>query len=131
MKKQVLFLVTTVFLLSMIATSPAGWKTILTKEQNGQEITVKTGDVIQVELESLGGAGYVWAFESLEKEYFESLRGGNRSVSKPGLEGAPVTKTWSLKARKPGKTLITLYHFRAWEGKEKAVDQFRVKVHIQ
>jgi predicted secreted protein len=131
LKKQVLFLVTTVFLLSLIATSPAGWKTTLTKEQNGQEITVKTGDVILVELESLGGAGYVWAFESLEKEYFESLKDANRSVAKSGLEGAPVMKTWSLKTRKPGETLITMYYFRAWEGREKAIDKFMVKVHIQ
>lgn len=104
---------------------------VLTKEQNGQEITVKMGDVIQVELESLGGAGYVWAFESLEKEYFESLRTGNKSLQKVGLEGAPVTKIWYLKARKRGETMITMYHFRAWEGKDKAIEKFKVKVHIQ
>ncbi len=103
----------------------------MTKEQNGQDITVKTGDVLQIEMESLGGAGYVWAFESLEKEYFEALRNGNRSDGKAGLEGAPVTKIWYLKARKAGQTLITMYHFRAWEGKDKAIEKFRVKVHIQ
>jgi len=131
LKKQVLFLVTTVFLLSLIGTSPAGWKTVLTKQQNGQEVTIQMGDVLQIELQSLGGAGYVWTFENLEKEFFESLKGGNQRVGKAEPEGSPVTRVWRLKARNRGETLINMFHFRAWEGKDKAVDQFRVKVHIQ
>jgi predicted secreted protein len=49
---------------------------------------------------------------------------------KSDLVGGPVKKTWLIKAREKGKTELRFLHFRPWEGKEKAVDSFILKVRI-
>ena len=103
--------------------------TTLTAKDNGKEIQVKVGTIIELSLEELGSAGYTWEFDRLDEKHFELVKTETRPLS--NLLGAPVLKTWWLKAKNPGESHLALDYFRSWEGRAKAVDHFLVKVNIQ
>jgi len=71
---------------------------IVTMKDNGEKIYVKCGDIIQIELEGLGSAGYWWYFYSLETEYFELLSEETRSISENKI-GAQVLGVWRVRAK--------------------------------
>lgn len=99
-------------------------------QDNGREITIRRGDIIQIELERSGGTGYEWYLEQDYKEYFELVKEDQKELSKEGLLGTPVITWWQLKAVKKGAPKLKLLLYRNWEGKDKAVSLFEVKVKI-
>lgn len=103
---------------------------ILKKQDSGKEITVKVGQVIQVQLEAIGGTGYWWYVEKLDPRYLELLSEKTR-VASDGRLGGPVLGLWTFRAREPGTAEITLDYYRTWEGVAKALDHFGVRVQIQ
>ena len=100
------------------------------KEQSGQELQVRTGDMIRVELPTTGGTGYAWYVDKLNSEYLELVSEQTKQESEQGKIGAPVTAIWLFRAKKEGWSEIRLDYFRKWEGKEKSADHFIVKVHV-
>lgn len=102
----------------------------LSEQDNGKEVTVKVGDVIQIELKRFGSTGYEWHFAKPYGEYFELIREDTKEISREGFVGTPVIRTWELKALKKGETEVILYLYRSWEGRDKAVDRFELKVNI-
>jgi predicted secreted protein len=107
-------------------------RTVITikKQDNGKEITVKTGDIIRVELEEMGTAGYSWFVDNLNTEHLEMLSKGTKPMSEDKV-GAPVLGIWMFRAKKKGSVEINMDHYRAWEGKEKATEHFSIKLLIQ
>lgn len=103
---------------------------IVNKQHNGKEIEAKVGDVIQVELESLGSAGYRWFIENVDANYVTVI--SERAEATGGEEqiGAPVLSLWRLRLLRKGSTDIKMFHYRDWEGKEKASDSFGIKLNI-
>jgi predicted secreted protein len=95
---------------------------------NGREIRVKKGKVIEIELKTLGTAGYSWFFDGLESEYFEV--GSEKTKPLSERMGAPVAMVWQVRAKKAGTANIDMYNYRVWEGKGKAVNRFSLKVII-
>jgi predicted secreted protein len=104
---------------------------VVDKSFNGREIKIRSGSVIRVELEQAGAAGYTWDIQNLNTKHFEVMSVKTpEPPEKSDLVGGPVKKTWLIKAREKGKTELIFLHFRPWEGKEKAVDSFILKVRI-
>ena len=103
---------------------------ILTKQDNGKEITLKVGQVIQVQLEGIGGTGYWWHVENLDPSHWEILSEKTRPVSN-GRLGGPVLGFWTFRAKGPGTAEIAMDYYRTWEGVAKALDHFGVKIKIQ
>jgi predicted secreted protein len=97
-------------------------------EDKDREIHVKTGAIIEIELETVGGAGYSWFFDGFKTEYFEILSEKTRTLS--DRTGAPVTMVWRVRTKKPGAGGINMYNYRIWEGKGKAVNRFSMKITI-
>jgi len=103
----------------------------ITKTDNGKTITVHKYDVIQIELEALGAAGYAWHIESLDPELLEIVQKDTIVNSKKEKRaGAPVTHMWQLRAIKAGETEIAMHYYRVWERKDTAIGEFRLKVKI-
>ena len=102
----------------------------LTQNDNGKELTVPLGAVIQIELAAAGGTGYLWQFDDLDREHFELLKTETVKDEKPGLIGAPTVMRWQVKTRRQGRADLKLDYFRPWEGKDKAADQFVIRVRI-
>jgi len=104
---------------------------ILNKTSSGREIKVRIGATIQVELEQLGAAGYAWEIQELDKEHFSIL--GVKTEERPSgadLVGAPIMKTWRIRAIKAGKSKLKLIYYRPWEAEKNAIDTFVLNVRI-
>jgi predicted secreted protein len=104
--------------------------TMLTQKDNGREITVPLGTVIQVELAAAGGAGYLWELTDLDPAHLQLLKTETVSADKPGITGAPNMSRWQLRTKQRGQAELKFYYFRPWEGKDKALNRFYVKIHI-
>jgi len=103
---------------------------VIAKKDNGREVTVRNNDIFEIELESHGGTGYIWSFEVLNTEYLEILKEETKSESKTGMTGGTVAHIWTIRAKRPGTTEISMNFYRPWEGKEKTADRFTVKLRI-
>ena len=99
-------------------------------EDNGKELEVNCGDVIQIELEGLGSAGYWWYIDSLDHNYYEVLSEETKKLTQEVL-GAPVLGIWRLITKKHGWTEIRMHCYRKWEGIEKSVKHFSITVNIK
>lgn len=102
----------------------------LSKQDNGREITIGVGNIIEIQLERSGGTGYEWYLDNSYNECLERVSESTEALSGEGRVGAPVMRTWKLKAVKKGVTVVSLRLYRVWEGKEKAVDFFTIRVKI-
>jgi predicted secreted protein len=105
-------------------------KVTVQKEQSGQAITVKAGDLIQIELAELGSAGYSWDIDNLDSQYLELISEETRKISEEGKIGAPVIRVWYFKAKKLGQTEIKMNYYRKWEGVKKSQDHFFIRINI-
>ena len=106
-----------------------GKTVVLSKQDSGKQIDVKVGEVVQVELEAMGTAGYQWFVESLDQEILR-LVSEETKVLHPGRLGAPVLMVWKFEVLKEGTTEIKMNHYRSWEGKEHSTDHFSVRINI-
>ena len=108
----------------------AGNELKLSKGDNGKEITIKIGDILQIELKRSGGTGYEWYLDKSYGKYFELIKEDTETGQSGGLVGTPVVRTWKLRAIEGGEIDIRLFLYRNWEGKDKAVETFKIKVRI-
>jgi len=106
-----------------------GKTVVLSKQDSGKRIDVKIGEVLQVELEAMGTAGYQWFVGSLDQEILR-LVSEETKVLHPGRLGAPVLMVWKFEVIKEGTTEIRMNHYRSWEGKEHSTDHFEVRIKI-
>jgi predicted secreted protein len=100
-------------------------------QDNGKEIRMQAGEVIELALEEQGGTGFTWEFDHLDKNHFQVAHTETRSLAAQPLMGGPVLKVWQLKTKGPGEARLGLDYLRPWEGRGKAVKHFEVKVHIR
>lgn len=100
--------------------------------KSGTEIQVRVGDLVRIELEELGSAGYLWELRGLDAEYLV-LSGSHTERPTYGthLIGGPVLRIFEIKAEKKGESKIHFIRYRPWEGEEKAVEEIVIRVRIQ
>ncbi len=101
----------------------------VTQAQDGRVLAVRVGDAISVQLPENPSTGYSWAFATVDDALLEvgspTYRGESASVGSGGV------KTWTLKARAPGKTRVELKRWRPWEGDRSVVERFAVTLDIK
>jgi predicted secreted protein len=102
----------------------------VTKEQGGREIALKVGNILLIELPGKGGTGFSWVVEATGAPYLKLMSEATQKVGEP-RPGGPVMQVWRFKAAQPGTTELKMAYYRPWEGVGKAVDHFRVKLHIE
>ena len=112
------------------AAVPGANTVLITKADDGKEITVPEGAVIGVQLEQSGGTGYTWEIVDPDQTHLSVLESNDIPLKKPPVVGGPMLKTWQIKAVKKGQTQLKILLYRSWEGVEKAVDKFQVKITI-
>jgi len=119
------------FLLLLFSFSQAEATMIITRQDQEKEIIIQAGTIFQIQLEEKGGTGYAWEFEKFNSEYIELIKVETKSIArKEGYTGNQISKIWYLKTLKKGPAELTLYYYRPWEGKSKAVDKFHIKLKI-
>jgi len=126
-------LLLSLFLLSIYGV-PAlhGAETVtVNKDFNKREIKVRVGGMIRVNLEEQGTTGYVWKVQNLDEEHFEIVNEQTKETPEPGeITGAPITKTWLIRAKKAGQSELKLINYRPWEGEKNPADTFVLRVRI-
>lgn len=105
-------------------------KTVVTKADNGKEITVPEGEIFEVRLESHGGTGYLWEIVDPDETHLKVLASTDVPL-KPGVLGGPLLKKWQVKAVKTGNTELKIFLYRPWEGIQKSAERFQVNIHIR
>jgi predicted secreted protein len=126
---EIMWLLLTFLLLSPTALLAAETTITVTKAQEGREIALKVGSLLQIELPGRGGTGYLWSVQETGAPCLRLLDQATRQL-KEGLPGGPVLQIWRFKAEKPGATEIHLAYYRPWEGVGQALDHFRIKLRI-
>ncbi len=102
----------------------------ISKYDNGKEITLPRGSIVEVSLESQGATGYAWTFTKLDSSYVEILREKITGKANDGMTGGPVGHTWFLRLIKEGQTDIRMAYSRPWEGKDKSMGTFTINFRI-
>jgi predicted secreted protein len=102
---------------------------IIQKGDNDSEITLQKGDVVQIELEGLGGTGFWWHIDNIDNNHLKLLSEETRVLTE-GKTGAPVLGIWHFKVLDKGYTEIKMDYYRKWEGIKQAKDQFSLKLRI-
>ena len=130
MLPRITWLLLTGLMLSQSTLLAADATITVTKEQGGREIALKVGNILRIELPGKGGTGYLWLVEGTFAPYLKLMDQATRQVTE-GRLGGPVIQVFRFKAAQPGTTEIKMAYYRPWEGVGKAVDHFRVKLHIE
>lgn len=100
------------------------------KAQDGRDLDLKVGSILEIELPGRGGTGYSWSAEAAGAPYLKLMSQTTRQVVE-GRLGGPVIEVWRFRAEKPGATEIRMVYFRPWEGVGQAKDHFHLKIRIK
>jgi predicted secreted protein len=103
---------------------------ILRKQDNGKEVKLKAGQSFQIQMEAAGGTGYWWYVQSPEARHLELL-GEKTLAQSEGRVGGTVLGIWTFQAKGVGTAEIKMAYYRTWEGIEKAIEKFRVKITVE
>jgi predicted secreted protein len=103
---------------------------VVTKDDNGKEITVLEGGIVEITMQYPAGTGYSWEITEIDKSRLEVLDTGTKPVQEGPTMGGPILKTWRIKAIGKGTTKLRMYYYRVWEGLEKAADKFEVTIRV-
>ena len=113
-----------------VKTESVGNMTIfLGENDNNREITMSVGEAIQIGLEETGATGYKWHADKLDPAYLGLISEETKAGTGRKL-GAPVMAYWKIRALKKGHTEILMLYYRSWEGQDKALSRYRLKVNI-
>jgi predicted secreted protein len=112
------------------AALPESTALVITKADNGKDITVPEGAVIGVQLEQSAGTGYIWEIVDPDQTHLKVLESNDIPLKQGRIVGGPMLKTWQIKAVKKGQTQLKILLYRSWEGVEKAIDKLQVNITI-
>ena len=106
-----------------------GHTIILTKQDSGKEIEVRLGDIIQIELQEMGGAGYQWHLQDLGTDGVKFVSEETK-VPSDGRRGAPALGIWKFEVTREGSAEIRMDHYRPWEGIGRSTDHFSIRLNV-
>lgn len=128
---RVLCLVTLIFVSTAFPAIGGGTDSVVvTKNDNGKDISVSEGKTIEIRMEQPAATGYAWEIIGLDETHLKLLAFDSKPLKEGPIAGGPVRKTWRLKAIKKGQTELRMYNYRTWEGLDKAVGTFNLKIKI-
>jgi predicted secreted protein len=102
----------------------------LGEKDNNREITAAYGETIQIELSETGAAGYKWHINKLDPEYLKLTSEETIRTAPEEKVGAPMKAIWKIMTIKKGRTEILMHYYRPWEGQDKALHTYRIKINI-
>jgi len=101
----------------------------ISEADNGREIKVTRGDIIEVRLPAQLGTGYGWRVTSAASRRFELIDGRPKIESSSNVApGASETEVFRFVARKAGRARLELRYSRPWEPNKKALKTFYLTV---
>ena len=103
---------------------------------NGKEIIVPAGELLVINLESNPTTGFRWELSQPANKGVLALIQNEYQSDKPDKQDTPVagaggTEIWTFEAVSAGETTIAMEYSRPWEGGEKGVNTFNLKVIVK
>ncbi|MBO9592433.1 MAG: protease inhibitor I42 family protein [Niabella sp.] len=95
-----------------------------------KKITLKVNEVFQLQLDSLGGAGYSWVVTENNETVTSITMTTEDAGAKKQPPGAAVKLKVTIRGLKPGNSQITLVQKRIWETDEAPADTCRITVTV-
>jgi predicted secreted protein len=129
--KIVLIIAAVALPLACIAFAGQPNEILITKADDGKEITVAKGAIIEVKLEQSAGTGYLWEIVDPDTTHLKVLQTANIPLAQGKISGGPLLRTWKIKAVESGQTNLKVFLYRSWEGVDKAADKLQVKILIE
>jgi predicted secreted protein len=126
----IMLLCSALMVLSPSSTGAGDQGVIVGAEQSGQHLTLRVGEIFQVELPGLGGTGYSWYLDNLDSRFLELVSQETRSAAPPRMAGGPLLHRWRFKAKKEGQTQLKMAYYRVWEGIGTATKHFLLHITI-
>ena len=101
--------------------------TLLRNQQHGKLFLARQNKTFRIELAANPTTGYNWYIAALDEKQFKVRRSGYDPAA-GGRVGGGGTSYWEIIPLTKGPGMIKLLYYRVWEGAEKAVDRFQVRV---
>jgi len=102
--------------------------------RNGAEITMKTGETLRIELESIPTAGYVWAVAEAPAFMKQVAEGGRPTdpahQNLPGFTGGNHYISFDFQPVEAGTGTFKLTEGRPWETDEPPMDSYTLTVTV-
>jgi inhibitor of cysteine peptidase len=101
---------------------------VLTTADNGKRIALRVGAEATLRLPENPSTGYRWAVEAADSHLVEVTQSDYAPASNaPGSGGETQ---WTIKAKAPGSTTVTLKRWRPWEGDKSVVERYGVTIDV-
>lgn len=102
---------------------------ILKQEQDGQQLQVKTGDTLVLELPEIPTSGVRWSFDLMEDPII-LLSDEYEQTKSNGIGGTSLRK-FTLQAKSPGQAKLRLRRWQEWEGDSTIDARFACEIDIK
>ncbi len=128
MKKVLLIMF---ILTSLLTLSCAAKPVYLTEKDNGREVTVKQGAIINVKLRSNPTTGYDWYIKEKPGNITEKSKTFIQSKTKKGILGVGGETVFTFKASSKGTGTLVLIYQRKWEEEALNSNKFVIKINVK
>jgi inhibitor of cysteine peptidase len=99
----------------------------ISSSHNGQTVSLKVGDTVDLRLPENPSTGYRWTIDTLDPAHVKISETGFRGTDSVGGGGDAY---WRLRGAAAGETALTLKRWRSFEGDRSVVERFAVTLQI-
>ncbi len=108
---------------------PAATK-VVTDADKGSTVQLKTGDVLEVRLNSNPTTGYEWYVHKQSTTLLKLSGQSQTDATQPGV-GRPIVQIFKFEPRDKGTGVLLLHYVRSWEKPDPNEEQFNLHVTIE
>jgi inhibitor of cysteine peptidase len=99
----------------------------ISSSQNGQVVSIKVGDTVELRLPENSSTGYRWTVDAIDDARVIVDDTGFHGGAAPGSSGDAY---WRLRATGSGAAAIALKRWRPFEGDRSIVERFAITLQI-
>ena len=110
-----------------VHTTPAGTDVILTKDNAGSNVGLKSGDMLEVRLPENPTTGYRWAVDSVDTRVLQLDTTPYEPATDAGVGGGG-TRVFRFSVAGSGSSVLRLKLWREWEGDQSILERFEVTI---
>ena len=129
MKRSIVFVVF-VIMTSLFLAGCSAKETAITEDMNGQQVSIKPGDILVVQLPGNITTGFTWEADGLDQAILEQQGEAEYKADSEAL-GAPGMITLKFKAVSAGDTSLKLIYHRTFEKGVAPEKTFEISVNVK
>jgi inhibitor of cysteine peptidase len=103
---------------------------VVTDADKGSTVHLKTGDVLEVRLNSNPTTGYEWSAHPQSTPLLKPAGQSQTQAAQPGV-GRPIVQIFKFRATGRGTGVLLLHYVRSWEKPDPNEEQFDLHVTIE